>query len=169
MVGKEVVEQKFRNISTFLATQAGLGGEYAEKLCGQCGVDPKSEQLTMQDAQKIYDNYGVLFDSLKKQDMSAELQKNWEQDQKKAAPKDKKLEKLNAILESQKASIEALSVQATQNNKKGELIYAHYQQLKDLLEKARKTRDLNDLLQEPLVASVDKKNKKITLEIDDEM
>lgn len=166
---KSLVEQKFKNIAAYLATQAGLGGVWATKLCESKGIDPKAESVTKDQAQKIYEGYKDLFEHNNKASLSAQLQKEWEKDLPQNAPVDKKMQKIQAIINNQKEAVDRLKGNITQNNKKAELIYAHYQEMQDILAKAKQTKNIKELLSLPHVKGVDPKNKTVTVEFDDEL
>jgi len=166
---EELLKQEIKNISAYLATQAGLGGVFATLLCEQLNIDPKAQKITLEQAQLLYEGHKNLYTTFTKKALSEQLEQEWEKEIKQDTPVDKKQKKILSIIHSQEASIKKLQEEATQNNKKGELIYAQYQQIQKILDKAKQTRNLKELLGHPKVSKVDPKNKTITIEIEDEM
>ena len=86
-------------------------------------------------------------------------------------PSDKKLLKIQNIIDSQREQIPQLENEAQQLQRVGELIYEHYQQVQHILtglKEARKSmswKDIKTKLKNPLIVSLDENHGKITLEL----
>lgn len=157
-----ITKEDLKSLAGYLATSCGLGGKYAELLCKESGLDPSAEKVTKAQADKLYKGFSSFIKGIRSEWTSESMQQEWSQEQIEAKKEDKRITKIKSIIAGQEQAIEGLKVSALENQQKGEAIYARYQELNDLLEKARK--DLK-ALDHPLVKKVDKKNKTITVDI----
>jgi predicted ribosome quality control (RQC) complex YloA/Tae2 family protein len=184
-----------RNLVTSLATDLGIGGLYAEELCKISGVDKnklpkeveakevgalsralqellkKTEEqhgnvyaeevtpfnLTGQEPLKTFPTYSEALDTLNP------FQK--------ASPYEQKIKVIDRIIAEQGESVHHLEEQITENQRKGEWIYEHYQQVERLInavKEMRQTKEWKEVGEElkkiKKVVGVDLKNKKVVVE-----
>lgn len=183
-----------KDVVRFLASDLGLGGDYAEEICSKLKVS-KTDSLDKLNSKKLFslledikalDSKGFVaegkftclnfkkekareFNSLSEAIDStidfAKVEKETQKEEKKSK------DKLQKIVDMQSKRVEDLLKEAEDNKKIGEFIYEKYSEFDLLLRKANellKTKSIKEveelLLQNSKIKSIDKKNKKINLE-----
>lgn len=102
--------------------------------------------------------------------LSSDLLKTTKSDELKA--KEKKIEKINTILEIQQKSLGKIELEVKENQRKGEIIYENYQLINEILTEIKKAREkyswkeIKDRLKgHKVVKNIDEKEGKIIVEI----
>lgn len=185
-----------------LAVNIGLGGIYAEELCIISKIEKTKSKLSLQDISVLYkilksllrkkikantvDNEVLPFEleffkNRKKifyasfnEAMDAELSKAIKEKQVSDVNqvKNKELERINIILQQQQTTIDGLEKSSEENQRKGEFIYEHYEEVKKILDdinKAREKFSWNEIKEKlkghKVVKQINEKEGKITIEI----
>ena len=159
-----ILKSKKDSIVKTLAIDLGLGGLYAEELCKRAKITKEKKKLDEKELKKLFKELkGMFNDKVKANKVNDELvpfelalfehkEKEYFKSFNKALDnvltekvvkevearvvkeKQSKEDKVKLILEKQKERIKALEKSITDNQRKGELIYEHYNELKELLE-----------------------------------
>jgi predicted ribosome quality control (RQC) complex YloA/Tae2 family protein len=177
-----------RNVSTTLAKQ-GLGRKYATEVCVRAEVDPLASSVGRGEMQKLYEEVVKLLhhdieasvidgdvepfmlesvDATRenKESFSAALYENADWDVG-PSPYEEEIERVATIIREQKKTVNKLSDYITEQTKKAELLYGHYEMVKEILLAAKEAKDVDAAMAKyPAVKKVDQKNKKIVLELD---
>lgn len=149
-----------KNLVKTLALDYSLGGLYAEEVCLRAGIDKNSEKLSKDDVDKIKKTVeGVLKLKVKANKIDDEVypfeMKLFEDDRNyfvsfsKAIdsyenfdnPYIKRIRKVMKIIEKQKRQVGKLKNDAENNKRKGDLIYTHYVEIKNILDEIKEMRD----------------------------
>ncbi|MAG38466.1 hypothetical protein CMO90_00080 [Candidatus Woesearchaeota archaeon] len=184
-----------------LAIDLNLGGLYAEELCLLAGVDKSKKNLSKKDIIKVFkklklllskmvcanivgdeilpfnlkslDSVGKKFSSFSEA-IDSKLSKKIveELETAKDTRKQETIDKVMAIIHQQEQTINGLKKSMKENQRKGELIYEHYEIVKKTLDSINKARDKfswkeikEELKGHKVVKKIDEKQGKITLEI----
>jgi len=161
---KNISSQKMKSLAGFLATECGMGGKAAELLCKKCNIVPSSDKVSQEQAERLFDYFPTLISELQKILTSKELLADWEKGQVLKKKENKKLNKINAIINQQQRAIEGLKQSSIENQEKAEAIYAMYQELTALFDKARRSKGLKGL-EDPLIVKTDPKEKTIVVDL----
>ena len=173
-----ISKSKMDSIVKTLAVDLGLGGLYAEELCKRAGIDKNKKKLDDKELKKLFRELKGLFNEetkankinnevlpfeLKLEEQNkGMLYKSFNQaldevitqrvvkevEARVVKEKQSKEDKVGLIIKKQEERLKALEKSIGDNQKKGELIYEHYQELKCLLEQInidRKKMDWQDL------------------------
>jgi len=198
--GKIISSSAFDSIVKMLAVEIGLGGLYSEEMCLRAGIDKSKRQfseeklmLLFREMKKlldeeikanIVDGEMVPFDMLLHKEKEKQSFESFNSaldslsekvvsvsDQKEAKERKTKHDKIRVVLDKQKARLEELEKGIVENQRKGELIYEHYQEVKGLLENInldRKKIGWEELKKkykdENLIKEIDEKNGKIVVD-----
>jgi predicted ribosome quality control (RQC) complex YloA/Tae2 family protein len=166
--GKIILETKRDSIVKTLAVDLGLGGLYAEELCVRSGLKKEDQKLDNQRISKLYAALkDMLAEPIKANRSNDELLpiglKTIEQGQafesfnqlldsvltdkiataaeaKDAKEKKGKNDKIRLVISKQEERLAELEKNIEDNQRKGELIYEHYVEVKELLEKINQDR-----------------------------
>jgi len=188
-----------------LAIVFSLGGTYSEEICANSEVEKnkKIKDVTKSDMDRLYQEFTKLFDrpikanSLEGQIFPFELKthegtqrvyystfceaidKNYNEvrDKESKITKDHGLDKIRAIIEEQTKLLEESNNSYEENQKKGELLYERYQEIKQILDaikSARKKYSWKDIKKKlddnpdikRLVKDIDEKTSSIIIEIE---
>lgn len=157
-----------RNSVTALATEIGVGGLYAEELCGWSSIDknklpkeitdgeiksiiatiPKFLKLLEEPAGYLSEDEVTPFPLQTKESFKKFSSYNEAIDSLipffKASPYEKKIKALQHTLVQQEESIQNLDQHAVEEIRKGESIYEHYSFIQELLEQVKEIRRDND-------------------------
>jgi len=122
-----------------LAMSWGLGGHYAELVCERAGIDKSKERYTKADLQQAAKALQEIlageppFDSAKDTALDAEYLQEMEAGTASATDDGQaKKPKWQGVLEQQQIQMAGFEKAAVQNQRQGELIYEHYQELQQL-------------------------------------
>lgn len=195
-------ESDKENLVKTLAIEFGLGGLFAEETCARAGVDKEKEKLVDKEAAKVYNSLQGLFSENIEANISEdqilpfelELFKSSEKEEfesfskaidsrlsdkieerkeeKVKEKKNKALDKVKNVINQQERKIEGLKQSIDENQEKGEFIYAHYQEIKAILEDLKKAREkmswseIREKLKESnKVKNIDEKKGIITVDV----
>lgn len=185
-----------------LAVDFGLGGLFAEELCLQTKLDKEKKKVTSVEMKNLFSTMQKLFKKKVKANVSEkgivpfEL-KQFEKETKQffetfseaidskfskkiiktqknsaAEKKNKILEKIQVIIDQQEKTIKGMKVSEKENTKKGEHIYEHYEQVKQILEDINKARDKfsweeikERLKNHEIIKEINEKEGKVTVEL----
>lgn len=196
---QQLLQTNTKTIVTFLATDLGLGGLYAEELCARSQLNKNSTTLAKKEIERLYKNITLLLQAKPKANivylgnevvdiLPFELE-SYEKNKKeflssysealsraltatlKQEPViDRQREKHKTILKLQSDRIKEMEKAIAENQRKGELIYEHYQEIKGLLDNINA--DLKKLSKEELqekykrqVKEIDLKTKTVVIDI----
>jgi len=159
-----------------LATDLGLGGNYAEELCRLAEIDKKKLTLDSKELKRLKENILKLINEEKKiNDQLSEVhtKKNLDIKKEKEMSKiDKKKEQIMGIIRQQEQVILGLEKSIAENQEKGERIYEKYMEIDKIIKdmKTAKTdhswEDIKKHLKgHRVVKNIDEKKKVMTLEI----
>ncbi|RME52386.1 hypothetical protein D6783_04655 [Candidatus Woesearchaeota archaeon] len=157
-----ITTTKNESIVKILATKLSLGGKWAEELCQRANIDKNKTTITEADAKKIHEQLSTIAtekpqphisdqgptpipftthtnqtatttfsEAIEKTLMPTILQN---EANKKHEEHNHKQTKINRIITEQEKHLRGLEKSAEQNQKKGELIYQHYQELQTILD-----------------------------------
>jgi predicted ribosome quality control (RQC) complex YloA/Tae2 family protein len=171
-----------------LATDLGLGGEYAEKLCMLANIEKSKQKLDEQEKRRLFEAGkrllnqelrptfvegvgffpfemlpGKAYDSFNKlldEYFTSILLADWS-----ARKQDSAVEKHLAIIKQQESQIQELTENIKENQKIGDTIYTNYQEIQKLIGLAR-NKDNKELFRSKILRSVDQKKQELTLEIE---
>ncbi len=152
-------------VSASLAVEMGLGGEVALLACKECAIDPQAKSISQKDASCIYDTVRAWAANPPIKPLSHELDQEFQSSlivQPKQSPQHKKLE---VMVQSQREAIKKFGEEAQRFMQAGERIYECYQEIQELLAKAKKAKDLKALEGHPLVKKVDPTKRTIVVEL----
>lgn len=181
--GEEELVQALRestmdNLVKALAISLSMGGTYAELVCKRAGLDKHLENfseeqalLAIREIKKLLDDSpnpilqdnklilfpedaGVSYDSV-----NAALDEKNPHEKVEQKPKKKKL----SILEQQENQKKGFEDAAKINQRRGEVIYEHYQDIKEMMAKIKK----GEAVEHPLIRDYDKKTGKLTLQFEE--
>lgn len=197
---KMITSSSFDSIVKMLAVEIGLGGLYAEELCARAGLDKSKKQFSEEKLMLLYHELKKLLDESIKANIAEgeivpfEMMLHKEQEkqyfenfnsaldslsekvvsvaqQKEAKEKKTKQDKIRVVLEKQNKRLAELEKSIAENQRKGELIYEHYPEAKEILDsinRDRKKMDWEELKKkyknEKLIKEIDEKNGKIIVE-----
>jgi len=195
---KIILKSGMDSIVKTLAVDFGLGGFYAEELCKRAGTD-KNKRLDDKDAGEVFNELTKLFteeikankseDELVPFSLAAGAGKEYESFNKlldnvltdqvvKQAQaeivkqKQTKQDKTMLVVKKQEQRLAELEKSITDNQKKAELIYEHYQEIKQLLDNInsdRKKMNWNELKKKykknKLIKDIDEKTGKISVNL----
>lgn len=197
-----ITKSKKDSIVKTLAVDLGLGGLYAEELCKRAKINKEKKKLDDKEIKKLFKELNGLFnEKIKANKVNDELipfdlvlfeheKKDYyesfnqalddvltekvvkEVEQKVAKEKQSKENKVKLILKKQEERIKVLEKSIIDNQRKGESIYEHYTELKELLEQInidRKKMSWEELKKKyktnKLIKEIDEKQGLITLDI----
>ncbi|MBW2990316.1 NFACT family protein [Candidatus Woesearchaeota archaeon] len=159
-----ISKSKKDSIVKTLAIDLGLGGLYAEELCMRADIAKEKKRLDDTELKKLFKELKGLFNEKIKANKTNEVvlpfelkiegqnnrvfydsfnqvlddvltEKVVKQVQEKVIKeKQSKEDKVTLIIKKQEQRLKALEKSITENQRKGELIYEHYQEIKELLE-----------------------------------
>ena len=156
-----ITKSKKDSIVKTLAIDLGLGGLYAEELCKRAKINKEKKKLDDNELKKLFKELKGLFDEkIKANNFEGELVpfsltagagKQYdsfnkalddvitdkvvkEAEAKFVKEKQTKEDKVSLIIKKQEERFKALEKSAKDNQRKGELIYEHYTELKELLD-----------------------------------
>jgi predicted ribosome quality control (RQC) complex YloA/Tae2 family protein len=156
---KIITASAFDSIVKTFAIELGLGGLYAEELCRRAGIPKEKKRLSPDELHKAYSelnkmlnaditanisdgeilpietgSVGERYPSFNQalDTLSGKLQSTREG--RKAKEKKSKEEKTRIVIEMQEKRLAELEKEITESQKKGELIYEHYIEIKELLD-----------------------------------
>ncbi|HLF55187.1 MAG TPA: NFACT family protein [Candidatus Nanoarchaeia archaeon] len=164
---KENFETK-EPISKHLA-QTGFGKLYANELCQRSGINPETTKLTKEQLDKLFAEYKKLLtdktgahvyldgeivpvklehykDGKKYPSFSEAIDANFattaetQKTERKKQSYLAKKERIDNLIALQEKSVKKLEKDAIENQRKGELVYEHYQELKEILEELNKAK-----------------------------
>ena len=159
---KAISESKMDSIVKSLAVELGLGGLYAEELCKRAGVDKDKKQVSENKFEALFSElYSLFNEKIKANKINDEivpfylsvdatgridypgfsnaLDENLTAksmmiaENKQAKEKQTKQGKIKVVIEKQEARLKESEQSIVDNQRKGELIYEHYQEVKELL------------------------------------
>ncbi|MBS3147504.1 NFACT family protein [Candidatus Woesearchaeota archaeon] len=183
--------------------QLGLGKTYAMELCARAGVAPLAETIDSAQADKLFLAYKtILFEPIsarayvngeiapielkhltetftqyssfsealdKHLGITASQQRLDKKRQKFLAEK----ERIQHAIDMQQKNLEKAELEIVQNQRAGELIYEHYQELQEIIEELRKAKEKFSLHQmkeklkgHPTIKDIDPKTSDVVIEID---
>jgi len=183
-----------------LAVDIGLGGLYAEELFSLSSLDKEKKSFTNKELKTLFENLkklllkkinanivgdeilpfelktigkGINFDSFSEAIDEKLTKKALETHESSAMnKKETELEKIRKIINQQEQTINGMKISADENQKKGEFIYEHYEQIKKILEDfnlARKKLSWKEIKEKlkghKIVKQIKDKEGKITIEI----
>ncbi|KYK24386.1 hypothetical protein AYK26_06825 [Euryarchaeota archaeon SM23-78] len=197
-----IINSKKDSVVKTLAIDLGLGGLYAEELCMRAGIDKDKKKLNDDELKKLFKELKGLFsEEIKAYKINNEVlpfklkifgqnkQDSYdsfnqalddvltekvvkEVEAKVVKEKQSKEDKVSLIVKKQEERVKDLEKSITDNQRKGELIYEHYNEVKDLLENInadRKKMSWDDLKKKyksnKLIKSIDEKKGLIILDI----
>jgi len=161
---KEIIQKsKMDLIVKTLAVDFGLGGLYAEELCSRAGISNDKKKLDDKEIKKICAELKTLFNEKVKANKvgdeivpfhlaaGAEKKEHYESfnkaldenlsikamnasEDKVVKEKQTKQDKVRLVIEKQGQRLRELEQSIADNQRKGELIYEHYQEVKELLD-----------------------------------
>jgi len=175
--GFEKFKLKDKNLVRTLAVDFGLGGMYAEEVCLRAGIDKNSEKLGKDEINLIKKTINnILKLKIKANKVGEEVypfelelfkdeKKEYFKSFSKAVnsyesfdnPYNDKIRKVVKVIEKQKLQVGLLKKSCEENKKKGDLIYMHYPEISDILDRIKEMRDKK--------ISFDKISRKIGVEI----
>lgn len=197
---KIISSSAFDSIVKMLAVEIGLGGLYAEEICLRAGIDKSKRQFSEEKLMLLFREMKKLLDEeIKANIVDGEmvpfemmLHKEKEKqsfesfnstldslsekvvsfsEAKEVKERKTKHDKIRVVIDKQKSRLEELEKGIVENQRKGELIYEHYQEIKQLLENInidRKKIGWEELKKkyknEKLIKEIDDKNGKIIVE-----
>jgi len=150
-----------KNLVKTLAVDYGLGGLYAEEVCLRVGLDKNLEKLSKEEGGKIkkviesilklkvkankingdvYPFELKLFENEKKKYFDS-FSKGLSSHESFDSPYDKKIKKVMKIIEKQREQVGKLKEEVEENKKKGDMIYMHYADIKEFLDRVGEMRD----------------------------
>ncbi|MFH0979266.1 MAG: NFACT family protein [Candidatus Woesearchaeota archaeon] len=189
---------KSDNIVKFLAIDLGLGGLYAEEIIENCNINKNKTSLEPKEMEQVYKGILKLlerkpepmivtkegfsdvvpFELAAYRDYEKKGFKSFnealdeynysnltEQKSKEASPERERLEK---ILRAQEEVIKQGEAEIAENQRKGEMIYEHYQEIKDILERVNselKKLTKEEIIEKHKIKELDLKDKTITVEL----
>jgi predicted ribosome quality control (RQC) complex YloA/Tae2 family protein len=177
-----------RNVATCLATEISLGGVFAEEVCKQADVDPKTsiEDLAKKDLDAVAKEIKNLVNSLEKskgyfyEDQISPIKLKDQEEVRvldtfnealdtlnplgKVSPYRKKIEHFQKIIKEQEQAIKDLECDIELNTKKGELVYEKYQQLQKLIDIVNEMKKSKDWVEIGKDLRKEKKIKKVDLQ-----
>lgn len=183
--------------------QLGLGKTYALELCKRAGTDPLAQEISAKEADKLFLAYKtLLFEHInarayangeiapielkhldetftayatfsealdKHLGITAQQQKLEKKRQKFLAEK----QRIQTAIDMQQKSLEKTHAEISQNQKAGEIIYEHYQELQEILEELRKAKERFSLQEmkekikgHPKIKNIDPKTGDVVIELD---
>ena len=172
-----------------LAMGLGVGGTYAELACTRAGIEKSKAHFTKKDAVAAVEEFKALLDEtpaprivnneyvffpanefgVPAPDCNAALDEILTTDEEVAEVKAPKKDKLADMLRAQEAQLVGFEKAAAESQRKGELLYEQYAELKPLLEKLRAVRkkqaEFDEVLKHPLIKGYDPKTGMLTIEI----
>ncbi len=161
---KEIISKsKMDLIVKTFAVDLGLGGLYAEELCKRAGIGNDKKKLDDKEIRKLYVELKKLFDErIKANEINDEIvpfdlmlssdKKDYYEsfskalddnlsikaagaaEEKVAKEKQTKHDKVSLVIVKQEQRLKELEQSIIDNQRKGELIYEHYQEIKELLD-----------------------------------
>jgi predicted ribosome quality control (RQC) complex YloA/Tae2 family protein len=149
---KKVMETTKKNISTTLATELSLSGLYAKEVCAKAEIDPLTNNISTREAVHAYNALQELLHATidarvinniavpfaleiyadKKQQKFPTFNEALDKVLTEKKPEKKEKTKTEKILEKQEQHSIDLDKKSKENQRKGELLYEHYQELKEL-------------------------------------
>jgi len=176
------------NISTILAVDLGVGGDYAEEICVRADIDPKAPQEKC-DLKKIYTTWKDLlaskiratitdgmatpfpFQKEKQKEMesfNAALSEIELADKEKApSPGQQKQDKQSHILKTQQEQLIVFKKDIQENQQKAELMYERYPELQEVfaIVQEKKQGWKAKLVKHPLVKKFNEKDQTVEVEL----
>jgi len=167
---KIITSSALDSIVKVLAIELGLGGSYAEELCLRAGIDKSKKQFSEEKLIMLYNELKKLLDENIKANivegeiMPFEMMLHSQRDrqyfesfnsaldsvlsdkvassseQKEQKEKKSKQDKVRVVIDKQQERLEELEKGIVENQRSGEIIYEHYQEIKELLENINKDR-----------------------------
>ncbi len=169
---KEFIEKTDKDkIVTALASDLGLGGIPAEETCSIADID-KNTAPKEADQKKILNALRKLSD--KKHETNSKSIEEYLQKlpEKPKTNHEKKINKINNIIEQQEKSIKNIEIKIKENKKKAESIYNNYKLINEILTEITKAREKyswkeikHKLKGHKIIKQIDEKEKKIIIEI----
>lgn len=162
---KTITSSALDSIVKVLAIELGLGGAYAEELCLRAGIDKSRKQFSEEKLIVLYNELKKLLDEKTKANLvdgeivpfemmlhAQHERKDFESfnsaldsvlsdkvvsatEQKEQKEKKTKHDKVKVVIEKQQERLAELEKGIVENQRSGEVIYEHYQEIKELLEK----------------------------------
>jgi len=159
-LAKTLLSTKLDSIVKDLAIGLNLGGKYAEIICTKAKID-KNAKTTKELATKVVAALKKLLEEKNTYISSEELDEKYS-DYEIAVKEVKPRKQKGSILEQQLQQEKGFNISSEQNQRKGELLYEHYQELQPLLEKIKKGEDVKH----SLIKKIDRAKGEITLELE---
>lgn len=197
---KDIVSKsKMDSIVKTLAVDFGLGGLYAEELCKRAKLDKEKNKLDDKELKKLfnqlkglfnedvkanksedelvpfslaagagkpYDSFNKLLDDVLTDKVVKEVQDKFVKE------KQTREDKTSLIINKQEDRLKALEKSVKENQRKGEFIYEHYQEIKELLDNInvdRKKMSWEELKKKyktnKLIKEIDEKNGRIAVDL----
>ena len=168
-----------------LAMEFGLGGEYAEMLCDKAKIDKNKLKLTSKEIDSLFKEIELLqklhlkpYEAEKyvsyNEALDAELTSKSMKDieNKKEKQKTAHLSKTETIIKAQEKTVRQLEKAAKENQEKAEVIYTHYQLIREVLEQINKAhkkmtwKEIKEKLKDhKIIKDINENNKQIVIEI----
>lgn len=196
-----ISNSKMDSIVKSLAVELGLGGLYAEELCKRAGVDKDKKQVSENKFEALFSElYSLFNEQIKANKVNDEIvpfylnvdatgridylsfsnaldenltaKSMMTAENKQAKEKQTKQDKVKLVIEKQAARLKESEQSIIDNQRKGELIYEHYQEVKELLDNIntdRKKMSWEELKKKyannKLVKEINEKNGQIIIEL----
>jgi predicted ribosome quality control (RQC) complex YloA/Tae2 family protein len=192
---KIITSTPFDSIVKTFAIELGLGGFYAEELCTRIGVAKEKKRLSYEELQKAFLEINKMIRSDIKANLTQGEILPFETDKtpdktfdsfnqsldyvlsekidsateiKEAKEKRTKEKKITTVIEKQETRLKELEQSVADNQKKGELIYEHYSDVKDILQSInsdRKKMNWEELKKKYKNIQIDEKKGNITIDL----
>jgi predicted ribosome quality control (RQC) complex YloA/Tae2 family protein len=161
---KAILESGMDSIVKSLAVELGLGGLYAQELCSRTGLSQTQKQISETKFEALFSELYSLFNEKikankvndeilpfdfalfkdekkeyygtfsKALDENLSVKSMMTAENKQAKEKQTKQDKIKVVIEKQEARLKESEKNITENQRAGELIYEHYQEVKELLD-----------------------------------
>jgi predicted ribosome quality control (RQC) complex YloA/Tae2 family protein len=199
---KAILESGMDSVVKSLAVELGLGGLYAQELCSRTGLSQAQKQISETKFEQLFSELYSLFNEQTKANkvndeilpfeftmLKSEKKEYYESFSKAldenlsvkamniagdkiAKEKQTKQDKVKVVVEKQEQRLKELETSIIDNQRKGELIYEHYQEVKELLDSInadRKKMSWEELKKKyashKLIKSIDEKKGEVVVEL----